>query len=37
MSEFWGYPGADVLAIIVITALSALVLYQARKFVSSLP
>jgi hypothetical protein len=37
MSEFWGYPGADVLAIVLIAGLSALTLYHARKFVSSLP
>jgi hypothetical protein len=37
MSEFWGYPGADVLAIILISGLSALTLYHARKFVSTLP
>ncbi len=36
MSEFWGYAGADVLAIIVISALSALALYHARIFVSRL-
>jgi hypothetical protein len=36
MSEFWGYIGADVLAIIVIAMLSALALYHARIFVSRL-
>lgn len=34
MSEFWGYAGADMLAIIAITALSVLALYHARVFVS---
>lgn len=33
MSDFWGYPGADILAIMVISALSLLALYQARQFV----
>ncbi len=33
MSEFWGYPGADVLAVLVIVALSACALYHARTFV----
>lgn len=37
MSEFWGYPGADMLAIVLITALSALTLYHARIFVSQKP
>jgi len=37
MSEFWGYPWAEVLAVVLISALSVLTLYQARKFVSSLP
>jgi hypothetical protein len=32
MSQFWGYPGADVLALIVISALSLLALYHARTF-----
>lgn len=36
MIEFWGYPGADWLAIIVITSLSMLALYHARVFVSSM-
>jgi hypothetical protein len=34
MSDFWGYTGADVLALIVISSLSALALYHARIFVS---
>jgi hypothetical protein len=37
MSEFWGYPGADILAIVLISGMSVLALYHARKFVSSLP
>ncbi len=36
MSDFWGYPGADVLAIIVITALSLGALYHARSFVTKI-
>jgi len=36
MSQFWGYPGADVLAIIVISALSLLALYHARTFVTKI-
>ncbi len=35
MSTFWGYAGADTLAIIVIGSLSLLVLYHARKFVTN--
>lgn len=35
MSEFWGYVGADILAIIVISGLTALALYHARRFVTS--
>lgn len=34
MSTFWGYAGADILAIIVITTLSLFALYDARRFVS---
>jgi len=34
VSEFWGYMGADVVAIITITLLSAIALYHARLFVS---
>ena len=33
MSEFWGYPGADILAIVVIPLLCAICLYNARRFV----
>lgn len=36
MSEFWGYIGADTLAIVVISAMSALALFHARIFVSRL-
>jgi hypothetical protein len=36
MSEFWGYPGADYLAIVIITALSLLCLYNARTWVKKL-
>jgi hypothetical protein len=36
MSEFWGFPGANILALIVITALSFVCLYQARRFVTKL-
>lgn len=34
MSEFWGYAGADVLAILVIGAASLICLICARRFVS---
>jgi len=30
MTDYWGYPFADVLAIVMIVGLSALALYQAR-------
>jgi hypothetical protein len=33
MSEFWGYPYADVLAVIVIVMCSAVCLWCAWKFV----
>lgn len=33
MSEFWGYPGAHILAIILLPALSLLALYHARTFI----
>lgn len=33
MSEFWGYPYADVLAVVVIGGLSAVCLLCARLFV----
>ena len=36
MSEFWGYPGADILALIVISVLAFVCLYQARRFVTKL-
>ncbi|MFT5533575.1 MAG: hypothetical protein ACI9ZF_000894 [Bradyrhizobium sp.] len=36
MSEFWGFPGADILAVVVIVILSGLALYQARTFVTKL-
>jgi len=36
MSEFWGYPGADILAIVVICILCAACLYQARIWVKQL-
>jgi hypothetical protein len=36
MSEFWGFPGADILAVAVIIVLSGFALYQARTFVTKL-
>tara|TARA_R110001583_G_C5606489_1_gene404948 strand:- start:57 stop:167 length:111 start_codon:yes stop_codon:yes gene_type:complete len=36
MSDFWGFPGADTLAVAVIIVLSSLALYQARTFVTKL-
>ena len=36
MSDFWGYPGADMLAVAVIIVLSGLALYQARTFVTKI-
>lgn len=36
MSQFWGYPGADTLALIVIFALSLIPLYHARTFVNKI-
>jgi hypothetical protein len=36
MSEFWGYPGADIIAVAVIIVLSGFVLYQARTFVTKI-
>lgn len=36
MSEFWGFPGADILAVAVIIGLSGFALYQARTFVTKL-
>jgi len=35
MSEFWGYPYADMLAVIVIGAFSAVCLFSARVFVKN--
>jgi hypothetical protein len=35
MSEFWGYTGADTLAILVISAVSFMCLICARVFVSN--
>jgi hypothetical protein len=32
MSSFWGYPGADIIALISIPILCLFCLYQARKF-----
>ena len=32
MTSYWGYPYADVLAIVMIVGLSALALYQARTY-----
>lgn len=34
MSDFWGYAGADILACVVITALSVWTLYDAKRFVN---
>lgn len=36
MTHYWGYPFADVLAIVVIVGLSALALYQARTYTKQL-
>lgn len=36
MSDFWGYPGADILALIVISVLSLVALYHARTFVTKI-
>lgn len=36
MSEFWGYPGAHIIAIIVLPTLSLLALYHARTFVKKI-
>ena len=35
MTEFWGYPGADTLAIVVIGAASLICLICARVFVKN--
>ena len=32
MSEFWGFAGADTLALIIMPVLSLICLYLARKF-----
>ncbi len=36
MSEFWGFAGADILAIVVICSLCMVCLYQARTWVTKL-
>ncbi len=36
MSEFWGFPGAHILALVVISALALACLCQARRFVTQL-
>jgi hypothetical protein len=36
MTDYWGYPFADVLAIVMIVGLSALALYQARTYTRQL-
>ena len=36
MSEFWGFAGADVLAIVLICGSCAACLYQARTWVKKL-
>lgn len=36
MSEFWGYPGADILAMIILPLLSLMALYHARTFVKKI-
>lgn len=36
MSDFWGYPGAHILAMILLPALSLLALYHARSFVKKI-
>jgi predicted HNH restriction endonuclease len=35
MSEFWGYAGADILAVLVIASLSLTCLVCARLFVKN--
>jgi hypothetical protein len=35
MSEFWGYPYADWLAVFVIAGCSALCLWCARRYVKN--
>lgn len=36
MTEFWGFPGADLLAIAMIIALCGVCLYLARNWVKKL-
>ncbi len=36
MSEFWGFPGADILAIVIISLLCVACLYLARVWVKKL-
>lgn len=36
MTQYWGYPFADALAILMIVGLSALALYQARTYTKQL-
>ncbi len=36
MSEFWGFEGADILAVVLICVLCAACLYQARTWVKKL-
>ncbi len=36
MSDFWGYPYADILAIVIISALGIICLYQARTWTKDL-
>ena len=35
MSSFWGYPGADVFAVVVIGGVSAFSLFSAYLFVKN--
>jgi len=36
MSEFWGFAGADILAVVIICVLCVLCLYHARTWVKKL-
>jgi hypothetical protein len=36
MSEFWGFAGADIVAVVLIVGLYAVCLYQARSWVKKL-
>jgi len=36
MSEFWGFAGGDILAIVLIVILCGACLYQARTWVKKL-